>query len=107
MKALTARGDITEETIKVEVGLMLLTQNDCENILRCYNTYVWGRRYYLVVEFMDYSVRNIIDHEQKKITEGIIKLVGISVLRGLVVMHKKKIMHRDIKSDNILINKAG
>jgi len=107
LKALTARGMITEEMIQAEVGLMLLVQDECESILRCYETYKWGTRYYLVVEFMDFSVRNLIDYQQKVITEGIIRYICGAVLKGLAAMHKKKIMHRDIKSDNILINKEG
>ena len=63
LKALTARGMITEEMIQAEVGLMLLVQDECESILRCYETYKWGTRYYLVVEFMDFSVRNLIDYQ--------------------------------------------
>ena len=39
--------------------------------------------------------------------EGAIALVCREILRGLVFLHNKSFLHRDIKSDNILIDKQG
>jgi AP2-associated kinase len=46
-------------------------------------------------------------HEGKGIPEATVRTIGISVLQGLVVLHRAGFIHRDIKIENVLVGKDG
>lgn len=53
------------------------------------------------------SLTDFIYHFYKKIPEEVIAYILSSVCKGLYVLHKKGQIHRDLKSDNLLLsNKA-
>ena len=43
----------------------------------------------------------------RQIDESVIAYLLSQILRGLEIMHRKNRIHRDIKSDNILISRNG
>ena len=62
----------------------------------------------MVVEYMDRkSLTQIAINQYKSITENILLYIIHEVLTGLKYIHKYGKIHRDIKSDNILINSQG
>jgi len=46
-------------------------------------------------------------HSKNPMTESQMKWVTLNVLRGLCHIHEKLRIHRDIKSDNILLGNNG
>jgi serine/threonine protein kinase len=62
----------------------------------------------MFVEYMRYgSLTRFIRHYRKGIDEGVIAYVIRDVLRGLEAVHRRRQLHRDLKSDNILVNGEG
>jgi serine/threonine-protein kinase CLA4 len=106
LKSLTLRGDITEESIINEVGLMKICDHE-PNILSVLGLYKQDKRYFMVVEIMQYPLNDIIELLQGRISENACKYLLNESLKGLHVLHQKDVIHRDIKSDNILINDKG
>lgn len=62
----------------------------------------------MVVEFLDGGcLTELIYNYFTKIDEDVIAYICREILLGLDFMHKKNKVHRDLKSDNILVNKEG
>jgi serine/threonine protein kinase len=62
----------------------------------------------MFIEYMHYGALNhFIARFRKAISEPVIAYVLREVLRGLDAIHRRRQLHRDLKSDNILINRHG
>jgi p21-activated kinase 2 len=62
----------------------------------------------MFVEYMDSgALTDFIYHYLRKIPEDVIAYIMREALIGLKSLHKKRQLHRDLKSDNILISKEG
>ena len=89
-----------------EIGLM----NKCrahDTVLQIYNSFDYRDRIWIFLEIMDCSLLDILEKYYDKWSEGVVKYILWQVLRGLDFLHKMNIIHRDIKSDNILVNTSG
>ena len=53
------------------------------------------------------SLTSFIDAYKTKIPQGVIAYITFEILKGLGCIHSRWQIHRDLKSDNILINKNG
>lgn len=64
--------------------------------------------FYLIFEFCEHDLAGLLNINSKvKFSLGDIKKVMQQMLNGLFFMHSNKILHRDMKSANILITKGG
>lgn len=62
----------------------------------------------MFIEYMHYGALNhFIAHYRRAISEPVIAYILREVLRGLDAIHRRRQLHRDLKSDNILINRDG
>ena len=82
--------------------------NDNDNVIRCFDAFDYRQRLWIFLEFMDGGCLTPIVEERKgNISEGVCSYILYQTLKGLQSLHKRNIVHRDIKSDNILVNEAG
>uniref|UniRef100_H3CMV8 non-specific serine/threonine protein kinase n=1 Tax=Tetraodon nigroviridis TaxID=99883 RepID=H3CMV8_TETNG len=77
-----------------------------ENVVEMYNSYLVGDELWVVMEFLEGgALTDIVTHT--RMNEEQIATVCLSVLKALSVLHKQGVIHRDIKSDSILLTHDG
>ncbi|ORX41928.1 Pkinase-domain-containing protein [Piromyces finnis] len=86
--------------------IQVMKQYKHKNIVNFIDGYFWNDKLWVVMEYVsggtltDILVNNFMNEKQ-------ISVVSREVLQGLVFLHSKNIIHRDIKSDNILLSMDG
>lgn len=88
-----------------EIVLTQLTSSP--NIVKYYESFKFDGFLWLVVELMQGNLTDLIVHCGGKMPESIISYILREVLIGIKDMHDEYRIHRDIKSDNILISLDG
>lgn len=97
-----------EDTKALIKEIRILKNCNSEYIVKFKGSYLKENHLWLVMEYCGLgSVCDIMSICQKKFTEPEIVGVLIQALRGLDYLHKLKMIHRDIKSGNILLNHDG
>lgn len=77
-----------------------------ENVVEMYNSYLVGDELWVVMEFLEGgALTDIVTHT--RMNEEQIATVCLSVLKALSVLHRQGVIHRDIKSDSILLTHDG
>ena len=87
-----------------EVAIMKCFKHS--NIVNMISSYLIGNEIWLVLEWCDGGILTDI-LTTKKMNEPQIATVCIQVLNALAFLHKERILHRDIKSDSILLCTDG
>ena len=62
---------------------------------------------YMVTPYMDHDLAGLLENPSVRFTESNLKCYMIQLLKGVAYLHKSKILHRDIKAANLLINNEG
>ena len=105
-----------DELIKNEVTIYKMLENECPYIVNFYDFFKSKNEenqncLCIQMEYCQFgSIREIIKQGRKKhiqITEIELSSIIYMVLKGINFIHKKKLVNRDIKGRNILINKNG
>ncbi len=97
--------EILTKRFKREADLMIAFKH--KNIVSVYDYIKEGKSYYIVMEYIDgLSVEDLIDNK-KMIDIETALLILREACKGLKYAHDKKVIHRDIKPDNILISRKG
>ena len=91
----------------IENEVKALHQCKCENLIKCYASYLNDNSVNIVVEFMDKGTLGDVLKKVGKIPENILGIMTVQILKGLEFLHNQKIIHRDIKPSNILVSSKG
>ena len=89
-----------------EVALMNKFRGD-QIVLEIFDQYNFRDRLWIFVELMEDAMTPIIANLKTNYSENACKYVLRQCLLGLEVLHAKHVIHRDIKSDNILADSEG
>jgi serine/threonine protein kinase len=104
------------KVIKIEPGddfsllkqeIDMLKDSEHGNIVKYLNSYLRGPKLWIAMEFCGGGSIQDIYHITGILNEPQIGYVCRETLKGLAYLHKRHIMHRDIKGANILLTDAG
>ncbi|CDK24129.1 unnamed protein product [Kuraishia capsulata CBS 1993] len=96
-----------KELIVNEILVMKDSRHD--NIVNFLEAYLNGSYdLWVIMEYMEGgALTDVIENNEGLMNESQIARICLETVKGLQHLHNKNIIHRDIKSDNILLNKRG
>ncbi|XP_012522330.1 cyclin-dependent-like kinase 5 [Monomorium pharaonis] len=87
--------------------ICLLKELKHKNIVRLYDVLHSDKKLTLVFEHCDQDLKKYFDSLNGEIDLDIVKSFLYQLLRGLAFCHSRNVLHRDLKPQNLLINKNG
>ena len=88
--------------LKQEAGLM--RRINSPYIVKCLQVYTSNVQCGILLEYMDHrDLDKILDHKLGKLRENSIKHVLKATALAISHMHERNVLHRDIKTENILV----
>ncbi|KAI8096613.1 protein serine/threonine kinase [Halteromyces radiatus] len=87
--------------------ISLLKELKDQNIVRLYDVLHKERKLILVFEYLDSDLKKFLDSNGGDIDEWTIKQMMYQLLKGIAFCHEHRVLHRDLKPQNLLINKKG
>jgi len=118
-KAKNADGDVFAlKTIRLEAEdegipstaireISLLKELQHPNIVRLCDVIHTERKLTLVFEFLDQDLKKLMDMADGGLDAGTTKSFLYQLLKGIAYCHQHRVLHRDLKPQNLLINREG
>lgn len=85
--------------------ICLLKELKHKNVVRLYDVVHSERKLTLVFEYCDQDLKKYFDSLNGKIDQSVVKLLMYQLLRGLAFCHSQNVLHRDLKPQNLLLNR--
>jgi serine/threonine protein kinase len=87
--------------------ISLLKELKHPNIVSLFEVIHTERKLTLVFEFCDQDLKKYLDQHGGIISKPTMKSFLYQLLRGVAFCHEKRVLHRDLKPQNLLINRRG
>ena len=65
-----------------------------------------AEKFFIIMEYCNYDIKSILD-STTKFSQNQIKMIIKQLLYGISALHDSFVIHRDLKTSNILLNKKG
>jgi len=105
LKCIVPKNEQHTKMILTEVALVQLSRHP--NVMQFIEAFSYRGAFHLVIELMDFSLLDLVEFWTGQLPEAVILHVLREVLKGMEFMHVNQRIHRDLKSDNILLSNAG
>lgn len=87
--------------------MSILKALDHPNIVNLLNVESHNNKLYLVFEYLDQDLKRYIDSVHEPIEPLLVKSYMYQILSGLCFCHQRRLLHRDLKPQNLLIDTQG
>jgi serine/threonine protein kinase len=79
---------------------------DHVNIVKLLDVYCVRRKVHLVFEFIDKNLKEHMRAHSLQLTPSAVRCFQAQILRGILFLHTHRILHRDLKPQNVLIDSS-
>lgn len=87
--------------------ISILKQLKHPNIVELKDLIHGEKKLHLIFEFLDYDLKKFLDQNNGPLHPQLVKSYLYQLLDGITYCHSKRILHRDLKPQNLLIDKDG
>lgn len=87
--------------------IKLLQSFDHPNIVGLFEMMVEHNLIFMILDYLDHDLTGLLAHPDLNLTEGHRKMMFKQLMEGMNYLHKRRVIHRDIKGSNILLNNKG
>lgn len=88
-----------------EIGLLKDLKHP--NVLRLLEVQICETSLYLVFEHLDLDLKKLLDRHKGGLPAPLVKSYMWQLLQGLAYCHARRVLHRDLKLQNLLVDKRG
>lgn len=90
----------------LKLELTILNGKEHPNLIKYYDSYIVNKILWIIMEQIEGGPLHYLIEEVDLLEEDI-KIISKEILKGLEFLHSNQIIHRDIKSNNIMFSKDG
>ena len=109
LKEIIIRNETEYEINHIKKEAEILSLFNCKNIVKYYDSFLDKDKFYILMEYCDgRNLRDFININIKNpeyIDEDILSKIIKQICLGLKEIHNKNIIHRDLRPENIFMNK--
>ncbi|RWS09020.1 cyclin-dependent kinase 2-like protein, partial [Dinothrombium tinctorium] len=87
--------------------ISLLKELNHPNVVRLLDVVHCIKDLYLVFEYLDQDLKKLLDNSAAGLSKPLVKSYMLQLLQGIAHCHAHRVIHRDLKPQNLLIDKAG
>jgi len=87
--------------------IALLKEISHENVVKLLDVFCSTTKLTLVFEFLELDLKKYMKSVANQLTPAIIKVLAFQLCKGIEFCHANRILHRDLKPQNLLIDQRG
>lgn len=87
--------------------ISILKELQHQHIVSLLDVISHSKKLYLVFEFLDQDLKHLMDKRKQPLSGRLLKTYLYQMLDGILFCHTHRIIHRDMKPQNLLISKDG